>query len=114
MTIISKAIALATVASTLALTATASADSDFTARFDYSADAPVAQTYARFEETAHEACKLDRVKAGGIAMKLKMEKACESKLLADAVAETRIPALIAYHDEQTGQIPTLRQYAEAN
>ncbi|MAK62767.1 MAG: hypothetical protein CMK09_17495 [Ponticaulis sp.] len=113
MSINPKSFALASIVSLVALSGTAIAGSDFTARFDYSLDAPISQTYARFEKTARDVCKLDRVKAGGVGTMRKMENACTAQLLSDAVAETRIPALVAYHAEQTGQMPALPQYAEA-
>jgi hypothetical protein len=113
MSINPKSFVFASLVSLVASSGTAMAGSDFTARFDYSLDAPISETYARFEKKAREVCKLDRVKAGGVATMRKMEKACTVQLLSDAVAETRIPALVAYHAEQAGEVPALPQYAEA-
>jgi len=110
---LSKSIALIASSAAMILTSTASAQSDFTARFDYAANAPISQTYARFEKTAEAACTVDRVKAGGVAMKKKVEARCVDQLMTEAVAQTQIPALIAYHDERTGRVPTLPQYAQA-
>lgn len=112
MSVISQAITLVSAATVLAFAGSASAGPNVTADFDYSSSAPVIDTYARFEETARAACKLDRIKAGGIAMKRKMEDRCAADLVAKAVAETRIPALMAYHDRKTGKTPALPQYAE--
>lgn len=114
MSIITKTTALIAAVSALGFVGTAHADPGFSARFDYNADAPLSETYARFEKTARSACKVDRVKAGGVAMKAKIEQLCTTQLVTEAVAATEIAALIAYHEAQTGNVLPQRQFAQTN
>lgn len=90
------------VASALAaLTGAAAADDTFTADFAYAADAPVDVTYANFEKTVKKACRVEPRMVGGVAARVEIEKACRDTLMTDAVAATKMPALIAYHEGRT-------------
>lgn len=88
----------------------ASADDSFTAKFDYAPSAPVHVTYSKFKKTARKACKISRRKAGGIAMKMKIEARCKTQLVDNAVRATGMVTLIAYHEQRTGPAKT-RQFA---
>lgn len=100
MSVISKTRALVSAAAFLAIAGTAAAQENFTASFDYSPTAPVSQTYAAFQDTATQLCKIDRRDVASLGVRTRMQAACTKQLVADAVAATRMTALIAYHREQ--------------
>ncbi|KCZ60617.1 hypothetical protein [Hyphomonas chukchiensis] len=85
----------------VALTGAASADETFIADFEFTPDAPVDVTYANFEKTAKKACRVESRMVGGIAARVQIEKLCREHLMTDAVAATKMDALIAYHEGRT-------------
>ncbi|MGB3626604.1 MAG: hypothetical protein WA989_12295 [Henriciella sp.] len=90
--------------------ATASAQSEFTARFDYSPDASIEVTYADFERTARKACSTGR-ETGTMARRAILERSCVSKLMDDAVEATNLRQLQAFHDTIKGDQVTARKFA---
>ena len=79
----------------------ATAEDRFTADFTFSPAAPVEVTYAQFEETAKDACRISVLEAGGLSMKRKIENACTENLIRDAVNATGLVSLIVYHEQST-------------
>lgn len=112
MSIISKSIALASAVSFLAIAGTASAEDSFDARFQFSPDAHPSVTYTSFVETAADLCRVDRIQAGGVAMKAKIEMSCTEALVADAVEATQLDELIAFHNQQTNPGEPRTQFAQ--
>lgn len=96
----------------VAIAGTASAENGFTAKFVYSPSASVDVTYAQFQKTAKQTCKISRMDAGGIAMKMKIERACYTRLVSDAVEATQLETLIAYHEQRMLPTNTHRQFAK--
>ncbi|MEM9738912.1 MAG: hypothetical protein AAF829_03520 [Pseudomonadota bacterium] len=95
----------------IAVAGTAAAERPVTADFTYSALAPVETTYARFQDTAKEACRVDRRAVRQMGARMRIEQACTRVLLAKAVAATKNQNLIAFHGEQIGVPATRRQLA---
>jgi hypothetical protein len=85
----------------IAAAAPASAET-FTASFQYNNGANAAVNYRAFERTAVKACGVDLKRAGGVAMKRKIEKQCHAQLMADVVARLDIAALTMVHQDRTG------------
>ncbi|MEH6807256.1 MAG: hypothetical protein V7651_00265 [Hyphomonas oceanitis] len=83
------------------LTGAAAADDSFIADFEFSPDAPVDVTYANFEKRAKKACRVESRMVGGVAARVQIEKLCREQLMTDAVAATKMDALIAHHEGRT-------------
>ena len=79
----------------------AQAENNLTAKFGYSSSDPVQTTYANFEGIAKQACKLNRSEVAEMHTRSRMEKLCESELMDNAVAATRLQGLAAYHAQMT-------------
>lgn len=77
------------------------ADSDFSAKFDYSPADPVEATYARFESIARASCKVSRGEVADLGTRVRMEKACRTELINDAVKATNFQPLATYHAQMT-------------
>lgn len=90
----------------------ASADNTFVADFTYTPTDSVEVIHATFERTAKKACRISRNEAGGISIKAKIEADCRRQLLNDAIAATKLEALIAYHARKTNPATAPVQLAE--
>ena len=93
--------ALVAASALVALTGAAAADDSFIADFEFSPDAPVDVTYANFEKRAKKACRVESRMVGGVAARVQIEKLCREQLMTDAVAATKMDALIAHHEGRT-------------
>lgn len=84
-----------------ALIGTAAAG-DTTAHFRYSADKPVAETYASFQKTARQVCSpYYTSKSGTVRARDEAVKACSEMLVDKAVTATKSERLTAYHRANT-------------
>jgi hypothetical protein len=93
----------ALVFSGLALCGTALAEtSTFKANFTFSKKLSTEANYANYERTAVKACRVDVRIVGGLANKTKIEADCKARLMADAVAASGNPNMIALHATRTG------------
>ena len=93
---------LAAAAAALAFSGAASADDAIKVSFTYAPDASVEQTYRAFERTAKKACKVKLRDVSSIAVKRKIEAACQADMMTKAVSTTGDAMLIALHDAETG------------
>jgi hypothetical protein len=93
--------ALVAASALVALSGAAAADEQVSADFTFTPGTPVDVTYASFEKTAKVACRVEMRIAGGMSAKMKIEKACRDELMGNAVAATKMEALIAYHEGHT-------------
>jgi len=91
--------AISTISAVSAVSALA--DSDFSAKFGYSPADPVETTYARFEGIAKASCKLSRAEVADLGTRVRMEKACRTELINDAVKATNFQPLATYHAQMT-------------
>lgn len=106
--------ALLAASALIATAGVATAEDNFSAEFSFSPTAPVEVTYAQFEATAKRACRISFRRAGGLAMKSRIENACTENLVRDAVNATGLVSLIAYHGQNTGPVDRRVRMASNN
>ncbi|MEL6244045.1 MAG: hypothetical protein AAFQ21_06345 [Pseudomonadota bacterium] len=91
-----KSILTAAVAA-FAFAGAASAEGEFDVSFTYDPAASAEVTYDAFQSQAKRACRIDLRRVGSIAMKTKLERACQQSLVDSVVSATRDASLIALH-----------------
>lgn len=78
--------------------------------FTYSEDAPANEIYAGFRRTAREACAQTSI-PNIMRIRDREDRKCQTGLLDSAVQKTGLPALIALHEQRTGDKVSARQLA---